>query len=135
METDFLFGLREKDRLHQHVMKALVDHREGRVRLELSSVSVLEVMVVALSQGVGWEQLATALRLMDIELGANNLGGYLPLSLSDACISLGMRLENNDLNLFDSLHASVAKNNGLGILSSDPIYDSLGVARKDLATY
>ncbi|MEA2089709.1 MAG: hypothetical protein U9O89_02995 [Thermoproteota archaeon] len=135
VETDFLFGLREKDPLHQNVMKALVDHKEGRVRLTLSSASPLEVMVVALSQGVQLEQLATAIHLMDVELSANKVHRYLSPSLGDIRTSLRMRLENKELTLFDSLHAAAAKNNSLCMLSSDSIYDSLGVNRKDLATY
>ncbi|MFW6111201.1 MAG: hypothetical protein ACOC6H_04110 [Thermoproteota archaeon] len=135
VETDFLFGLREDDSLHPQVMKALEDHKEGEVKLALSSPSTLEVMVVSLSQGVQLEELATATHLMTLELSTHQLHQYLSPSLHDLHTSISLRLENRGVTLFDSLHAALAKNNSVCLLSSDSIYDSLGIDREDLATY
>ncbi len=127
VETDFLFGLREGDRVHDKVSKALRLHRSGEINLSLLSSAVVEFRVVLYSHGLGPGAVAEAAGLALAELADAGVRECVEVSLEDLVIAERLRQEHEELGFFDSIHAAAAKRRRTPLLSADEIYSRLGI--------
>ncbi|RLG52121.1 MAG: hypothetical protein DRN99_07885 [Thermoproteota archaeon] len=126
VETDFLFGLREDDRLHEHVMRALKMHENGKVELILLSSAVIEFRAVLYSSGLKPEEVEEAAALALAILTGHEVNRYLQIQLEDLILAEKLRARHG-IGFFDSLHASAAKRTGIKLLSSDEAYRKLDI--------
>ncbi len=119
VETDFLFGLSAKDKLHPYVMKLLSRCRRGEVRVVVSSAAPLEVMLVLLSRGFDVGTVARVLKLMSTKLTEYRVSTYAPITPEAAARASELRVKYRALTLFDSIHIAIASEVGLTLLTSD----------------
>lgn len=132
VESDFLFGLRDSDSHHAHVLKALDMHKGGAIVISVLSSSVIEVQAVLHSRGLRNDVIEDALSLMDIILAQYGIRRFVSLELSDTVLSERLRQDYRGLGFFDSLHAAASHRLGIRLLSSEGIYESLGLQVIDL---
>lgn len=132
VETDFLFGLRAGDRLHEHVMRALAKNRGGELKLAVPSSSVVEVRAVLYSRGFKPSDVESILALMDAKLAEYGVRDFVELELADAVFAERLRVERSFLGFFDSLHAAVAVRRRRPLLTADEVYAKVGVTVRDL---
>lgn len=132
VETDFIFGLRQGDRLHDHVSVALERNLEGEVSLCISGVAPIEANAAMASQGICERRIGAAFLLINKVLEKNGIESYTKVTVPDMELALNLRQKGPSLTFFDSLHAAISKRTDIPILSSDPIYDSLDVTWTDL---
>lgn len=132
VESDFLFGLRSSDARHPKVMKALGMQREGKLSLRVLSSAALEVRAVLYSRGLGPKDVEEAFSLMAAMLADHGVGESVPVELADVIVAERLRGERADLGFFDSLHAASSKRLGLSLLSSEGVYQRLGLSVIDL---
>ena len=119
VETDFLFGLSKRDRLHSAVMKVLELHRKGRVRIRVSSAAPLEAALVLLSRGFDPSVVTRALRLMEEMLDEYRVSGYEPLTLAVVRDAVRLRSVHGQLTLFDALHMALSSQAEMPLLTAD----------------
>jgi len=132
VETDFLFGLRKSDARHANVMAALKRHKEGALLIALLSSAVLEARAVLYSRGTKTSDVEEAFSLMAALLAEFGVVETVALSLSDVVLAEGMRSDLPSLTFFDSLHAATCKRLGMTLLSSEGLYERLGLSVIDL---
>ena len=118
VETDFLFGLRRGDELHDAVMSLLEDARAGRVAISLSPAAPLEAALVMRSAGLDDSSVARALSAMQAILSTFARVESPGLSLSHAALAAELR-ERYDQGFFDSIHGAVALAERLVYVGSD----------------
>ncbi|RLG37191.1 MAG: hypothetical protein DRO01_07410 [Thermoproteota archaeon] len=118
VETDFLFGLRRRDELHEAVMALLKEARAGRVAISLSPAAPLEATLVMRSAGLDDSSIARALGAMQTILSMFARVESPGLSLSHAALAAELR-ERYGLSLFDSIHGAVALAERLIYVGSD----------------
>lgn len=119
VETEFLFGLSARDKLHPHVSRLLELHRSGRISIVLSPAAPLEAFLVMLSRGVRYDAVSRALRLMRDKLAEYRVNTYAPPSLEAAAFAAELRSRHPELTFFDSLHIAVAATLDIPLLTSD----------------
>ncbi len=134
VESDFLFGLRKSDSLHSHVLRALSDHKQDRIHIQILSSAVIEVRSVLASRGLEPKVIEEVLSLMAALFGDYGVGDFVPLGLNEVILAERMRLEWPDLSFFDSLHAATAKAQQRKLLSSEGIYKKIGLDVIDLGS-
>lgn len=127
VESDFLLGLREGDRNHAYVLKALGMHKRGSLQLRILSSAAMEIRAVLYSRGLTLKQVEDVISLIDSMLNDFKVRIYVAIKLSDIVLSERMRSGFSGLTFFDSLHASASKRLGMPLLSNDPIYKEVGV--------
>lgn len=132
VETDFLFGLRPSDRLHDLVTAALQKNLKGELRLIVSGASPIEANAVMASQGLAEKQIGEAFSLIRTTLQKHRLERYTWITISDVQNASSSRQRLRGLTFFDSLHAAISSRMGAPVLSSDPIYRDLGAKWVDL---
>ena len=132
VESDFLFGLRDSDAHHVHVLKALELHKSGEMAIRVSSSSVIEVQTVLHSRGLASNVIEDALSLMGGILALNRIVDFVPFELGDAVLSERLRANHRGLGYFDSLHAAVCERLQSTMLSSEGAYEALGLRVLDL---
>ncbi len=135
VETDFIFGLRQGDRLHDHVSAALERNLEGEISLCISAVAPIETNAVMASRGVSEHRISAAFLLINKVLEKNGIESYTKIKIPDMEFASNLRQKLNRLTFFDSLHAAISKRMDIPILSSDPIYDSLDLIWVDLQDF
>lgn len=132
VETDFLFGLRPSDRLHDCVVSILRGNIEGEVRLSVSGASPIEANAVMASQGLVEDRIGEAFSLIGATLRKYRVRRYTSITVPDVEDASSLRRRLRGLTFFDSLHASISGRLKVPILSSDPIYRDLEVEWVDL---
>ncbi len=132
VESDFLFGLRSSDAHHLHIMRALEMHKSGTISIGVLSSAVMEVQVVLHSRGLSYEVIENALSLMDAVLAQHGVRRFVPLELGDAVLAERMRRKDRRLGFFDSQHAAASQRLGISLLSSEEVYDQMGLDVVDL---
>jgi len=132
VESDFLFGLRESDAHHKHVLKGLELHSRGEMVIRVSSSSVIEVQTVLHSRGLPGNVIEDALSLMGGMLALNGIRDFVPFELGDAVLSERLRASHRGLGFFDSFHAAVCERLQSTMLSSEGVYETLGLRVIDL---
>ena len=118
VETDFLFGLRRGDELHEAVMSLLEDARAGRVAISLSPAAPLEAALVMRSAGLDDSSIARALGAMQAIISTFARVESPGLSLSHAALAAELR-ERYGMGFFDSIHGAVALAERLVYVGSD----------------
>jgi hypothetical protein len=113
-------------------MKALGMQREGKLSLRVLSSAALEVRAVLYSRGLGPKDVEEAFSLMAAMLADHGVGESVPVELADVIVAERLRGERADLGFFDSLHAASSKRLGLSLLSSEGVYQRLGLSVIDL---
>jgi len=119
VETDFLFGLSAEDKLHPKVMKVLKKHREGEIKVIVSSASPIEASLALLSHGINTETTAKILKLMRDKLAEYKANTYAPITLEVMAKALELKKKHKTLTLFDSIHISLATTLNIPLLTSD----------------
>lgn len=132
VETDFLFGLRPSDELHNQVKEALERNLENKFELRVSGVAPIEASAVMSSQGADENKISEGLSLIEADFGKYDLKKYTIVTISDMRASFDMRQIHEDLTFFDSIHAAISDREGVPILSSDPIYEDTTVEWENL---
>ena len=132
VETGFLFGLRKTDSRHSNVVHALTLHKNGQWYIRILSSAVIEIRNVLYSRGYAPKIIGETLSLMDGILSNFGVQDYVPLELEDLIV--GEKLQNDQprLTFYNSLHASAMKRLGSSVLSSEGIYEGLGIDVVDL---
>jgi hypothetical protein len=136
VETEFLFGFQPKDKHYDVVSSILKAYMATRLFTLYYPVSALvEIRGVMPSHKKDAADRLSALTFIKakaLSSGFQELG----LSSDDLILCEDLLMQHRSLTFFDGLHASVALNNRLPIVSNDQIYDELSIKRlsfKDLA--
>jgi predicted nucleic acid-binding protein len=130
IENDVIFAyLNERDPNHKIAERILQKLQNGNIKLELSSVSLLEMELIYRSEGVErklLKDLAAVAALPNVR--------YVPLTPDVAVTSAYLR-QTLDLSFFDSHYAATALNCDRTIISFDQSYEKVpGLTRRDPAT-
>ncbi|MGC8849175.1 MAG: PIN domain-containing protein [Candidatus Bathyarchaeia archaeon] len=135
VETEFLFGFQPKDRRYNIVSSILKAYRATKsFSIYYPVTALIEVREVMASHGRSAEERFNALTFIRAKAATSNL---LEVSLysDDLILCEEIMAQHESLTFFDALHASVALNNKLSVISNDEVYDRVGVNRisfKDL---
>lgn len=127
VESDFLFGLREGDKHHGDVDRALSTCRKGLLDITILSSAVVEVRATLYSRGLASREIEEVVALMDAMLADAGAKDYVSIKLSDIVVAEILRSQTTELSFFDSLHAAASKRARIPLLSSDSIYERIGV--------
>jgi len=138
IETEFLFGSQPKDKRYDVVSSILEAYAATKPFSFYYPISALvEVREVMASHKKDAAKRLNALTF--IKAKATSFGlKEIELSSNDLILCEHLLVQHNSLTFFDGLHASVALNNKLSIVSNDEIYDELGLKRlsfKDFVNY
>ncbi|MHA1208005.1 MAG: hypothetical protein ACTSSA_02165 [Candidatus Freyarchaeota archaeon] len=129
VETEFLFGFQPKDKHYNTVSSILKAYTEKRfLRLYYPTSALMEIrQAMASHQKTAAERLnaLTLIKVKAVSFGLQEIG----LTSEDLIFCEQLLEQNRDLTFFDGLHAAVALNNKLTIVSNDRIYDRLNVER------
>jgi len=129
VETEFLFGFQPKDKHYDivsNVLKAYIATKPFTIYYPVSAL--LEVREVMASHRKTPADRLHALTFIKTKAIASFLH-EVSLSSDDLILCEDLLMQNPSLTLFDGLHASVALNNRLTMVSNDKVYDELGVER------
>lgn len=129
VETEFLFSFQPKDKHYDvvsNILEAYATTKPFPLHYPISAlIEVREVMAnhkkdaaKRLNTLTFIKAKATSFNLKEIELSSNDL-----------ILCEHLLIQHNSLTFFDGLHASVALNNKLSIVSNDEIYDELSLKR------
>jgi hypothetical protein len=132
VESDFLFGLRKSDVRHSHVMQALNIHKQDKMNIQILSSAVFEVRTVLASRGLVPKLIEDLLSLMAALLADYGVNNFTPLEFGDLILAERMRFQWPDLSFFDSMHAATSKSRKRRLLTSEGIYEKIGLDVIDL---
>ena len=132
VEADFLFGLRAIDSRHSKVVHALERHKNGDWLVRILSSAVIEVRDVLYSRGYASKVVGEAIAIMNEILNEFGVEDFVPIELDDIIVAEKLQDEQPRLTFYDSLHASAMKRLGSSVLTSEGIYESLGIDVLDL---
>lgn len=132
VETDFLFGLRAGDKLHEHVTRALAKCRRGELKIAVLSSAIVEARAVLYARGLEPGQVETVLALMDAALAEHGVRDFVQVELADVVFAERLRVEHPSLGFFDSLHAAVAARRRRPLLTADKAYEEVGLDVRSL---
>jgi predicted nucleic acid-binding protein len=129
MENDIIFAyLNKLDRNHETAAKLMQKLGNGEIIIEFSSVALVEMELVYMSQGLEnrlVEDLATVAALPGIHV--------LPLT-PDIAVAAAYLRETHDLSFFDSHYTATSLAGDGEIISFDAAYDRVpGITRTDPA--
>ncbi len=119
VETDFLFGLNAKDKLHPYVKAILGLHRKRRIRVHISSAAPVEALLVMYSRGIDYDKIIRVLELMGLKLVEYGVVDYVPITLSTMILAGRLRSKYSNLTYFDSIHIALAIENNLVLITRD----------------
>jgi predicted nucleic acid-binding protein len=131
LDTEFIMALGSADKKHQDVLRTLEKIKEGEIEnVVVTDTAIWEVYTVLRNRGRVDEIRHIFRRLNEVceeyEIEVMNLFSK-ELILRHISIEKG-----HDLNFFDSLLAASAENHDHSIVSSDKVYDRLGLKRISL---
>lgn len=125
VESDFLVALvKESDWLQEAAQAALRDHDE----VHTSILSYAELLVLF------YDRDAAAYEL-DVPRAVTNLLELVPIhpvEHEDAVLAAAAFLEEHDMTPFDALHAGMVSTGDGRVLSSEQVYDTIGLDRTPL---
>jgi len=130
VETEFLFGFQPKDKhydLASNILKAYGATKK-LFSLYYPVSALVEIREVMASHKKTAEERLNALTFIKTKavlFGLQEKG----LSSDDLILCEDLLMQHRFLTFFDGLHASVALNNKLLIVSNDDVYDELGIKR------
>lgn len=127
LENDVVFAfLNRNDSNHKIAERIFSKLEKGTLRVELSSVSLVEMELVYKSEGLDerlLEDLSAVAALPNVK--------YVPLTPDVALASVYLR-NSSDLSFFDSHYAATALSRDRKIISFDRSYDAVpGLSRTD----
>ena len=127
MENDVIFAyMNESDENHQAAVKIFQKLREGKLRVDISGITLLEMELIYRSQ----RRESELLKVMSALLSLPNVG-FIPLTPEIVITSIRLR-EKIGLSFFDSHHAATALYLDGRIISFDEAYDKVpGLVRMD----
>lgn len=129
VETEFLFGFQPKDKHYGIVSKILKAYMATKPFPVYYPVSALiEIREVMASHGKSAVERLNALIYIKAKAITSNLR-ELSLSSDDLTLCEEIIAQHINLTFFDALHASVALNNKLSMVSNDEAYDKIGIKR------
>jgi len=129
VETEFLFGFQPKDKHYDIVSKILKAYMATKPFPVYYPVSALiEIREVMASHGKSAVERLNALIYIKAKAITSNLR-ELSLSSDDLTLCEEIIAQHINLTFFDALHASVALNNKLSMVSNDEAYDKIGIKR------
>lgn len=129
VETEFLFGFQPKDKhydIASNILKAYTATKPFSLYYPVSAlVEIREVMASHKKDAEERLNALTFIKTKAILFGLQEKG----LSSDDLILCEDLLMQHRFLTFFDGLHASVALNNKVSIVSNDEIYDGLGIKR------
>jgi len=129
VETEFLFGFQPRDRHYEtvsNILKAYMTIKPFSLCYPFSVLlEIREVMVGHKKEATERLSALTFIKAKAVSFGLSEIS----LSSDDLILCEDLLTEHRRLTFFDGLHASVALNNNLSIVSNDEIYDEIGVKR------
>ena len=129
VETEFLFGFQPKDKhydLASNILKAYTATKPFSLYYPVSAlVEIREVMASHKKAAEERLNALTFIKTKAVLFGLHEKG----LSSDDLILCEDLLMQHRFLTFFDGLHASVALNNKLLIISNDDVYDELGIKR------
>lgn len=135
VETEFLFGFQPKDKHYDIVSSVLKAYMEtNRFTIYYPVSALLEIRQVMASHRKTPADRLNALTFIKTKAITSNLY-EIGLSSDDLILCEDLLMQNPSLTLFDGLHASVALNNRLAIVSNDRVYDELDIERFSFVTF
>lgn len=132
VESDFLFGLGKSDKRHAQVVRSLEMHKSGKIQIQVLSAAVVEVRSVLYSRRLEASEIEEFFVLMSEILSEYGVETFVPAEPGDVIIAERMRVEYSALTFFDSMYAATSKRLNLKLLSSDGIYQRIGLETIDL---
>jgi len=129
VETEFLFGFQPKDKHYDTVSDILETYAATKpFSLYYPISALIEVREVLSNHKKDAAKRLNAITLIKAKAKSFNLK-EIELSSNDLILCEHLLTQHASLTFFDGLHASVALNNKLSIVSNDEIYDKLGLKR------
>jgi len=129
VETEFLFGFQPRDTHYEavsNILKAYMAIKPFSLCYPVSALlEIREVMAGHKKEVAERLNALTFVKAKAVSFGLSEIS----LSSDDLILCENLMTEHRGLAFFDGLHASVALNNNLSIVSNDEIYDELGVKR------
>jgi len=129
VETEFLFGFQPRDKYYElvsSILKAYMATKPFSLYYPVSAlVEIREVMASHKKDTAERLDALTFIKVKAISFGLSEMW----LSSDDLILCEDLLMQHRLLTFFDGLHASVALNNRLSIISNDKIYDELGAKR------
>ena len=128
VETEFLFGFQPRDKHYDVVSSILKEYTAATKTFSLyyPISAFIEVREVMANHKKDATERLNALTFIKAKTISSNLK-EIELSSNDLILCEHLLMQHDSLTLFDGLHASVALNNKLSIVSNDEIYDKLGL--------
>ncbi len=121
VETDFLFGLNPEDKLHSYVKKIINKHNKGEISCRLAGTALMEFRAVLYSHGLTSDKVYEALLIIINALNENNIS-IIPVRPEHIMAADLLRTKYSSLTYYDALHAGVAYEEGILLVSYDDIY-------------
>lgn len=118
IETDFLFGLRSSDKLHQRILAFISELDQSRKNLFLSGASIVEVPLVLLGEGKSNSIVQQTISVMKTALYGLTKYSVQNFQFNEMLTAFSLR-EKYNTTFFDSIHLATALNNDLVLVSSD----------------
>jgi len=129
VETEFLFGFQPRDKYYELASSILKEYGATKpFSLYYPVSALLEIREVMAGHKKEVTERLNALTLIKAKAMSFGLS-EISLSSNDLILCEELLTEHRRLTFFDGLHASLALNNNLSIVSNDEIYDELGVKR------
>jgi len=124
VETDFLFGINPKDKLHNYVLKITSLHENNVIKCYVSSSAFVEFRTVLYSHGKKPNEVHEALLIITDFLRKRKIE-EIPLRSEHVIIADYLRSKYPNLSFFDALHAGVALVEKITLVSYDTIYSQI----------
>lgn len=129
VETEFLFSFQPKDKHYDvvsNILEAYATTKPFPLHYPISAlIEVREVMANHKKDAAKKLNTLTFIKAKAISFNLKEI----ELSSNDLILCEHLLIQHNSLTFFDRLHASVALNNKLSIVSNDEIYDELSLKR------
>ncbi len=124
VETDFLFGLNPEDKLNEYVKKIINQHNRGKIICKVAGTALMEFRAVLYSHGLSSKEVYEALLIILNVLSENKIE---VISIKPQHLIMGdlLRTKYNILTFFDALHAGVAYEEGIKLVSNDNVYSKI----------
>lgn len=116
-DSDFLLALMKKSDWLQRSAKTL--YRKHKGHLWTSEITLTELLLLARRYGIDPERLIVAV----LEIAP------LKSAVSDVFLLAARYMNEEDAHVFDALHAAYCTKEGCKIISSDKVFDRLGIPR------
>lgn len=128
LDTQVLFAFNPRDKHHDRVVKLLRDIRMGKIGdVYVTDAALLEFVVVMKSRGYANQQIKKA--LLAVQRILVRYGISYRRTLNTSVFIDALSFMDQDVSFFDALIAASIKNIDNVIISSDKIYEKIGVTR------